>query len=376
MSPRFLGPQIQSTRSNRGMLLIAETIRSLAGKVIAGQAVNRSLAEWLVEEVGPDSLPDLLAGATRIREQFFGKKVSCCSIVAGKVGLCSEDCAFCSQSGHYATHVAGGKQLTDAEILRAAEEAAAGGASSFGIVNSGLGPSDAEIEACGRVIGQLRARGGLGACASLGVVTESQARRLAALGVQRYNHNLQTSRRFFPYITATHRYDERLQALRNLKAAGIELCCGALFGMGETWSDRLDLAFELRALEPVVVPLNFLIPIAGTPLAGQRPLEPLECLKIIAIYRFILPTQDLKVAGGREVNIRDLQSWIFAAGATSFLIGNYLTTCGRPAEADRKMVCDLGLALVGCEDLPKPPGAASEEDHGAALSSPAGSNAT
>jgi len=334
--------------------LIAETIASLARDVIAGQAVTRLQADWLANQVGADHLLDLFSGATSIREHFFGRKVSCCSIVAGKVGLCSEDCAFCSQSGHYTTHVSGGKQLTDAEILRAAEEAATGGASSFGIVNSGLGPSDAEIEACGRVIGQLRARGGLGACASLGVVTDRQARRLAELGVQRYNHNLQTSRRFFPHITTTHSYDERLAALRNLKVAGIELCCGALFGMGETWSDRLDLAFELRTLDPAIVPLNFLIPIAGTPLAGRQPLEPLECLKIIAVYRFILPTQNLKIAGGREVNIRDLQSWIFAAGATSFLIGNYLTTCGRGSEADRQMVHDLGLELAGYEELPKP----------------------
>ena len=334
--------------------MISEKTASLAREVIAGQALSRSDAEWLVNEVGQDHLLDLFAGATRIREHFFGRKVSCCSIVAGKVGLCSEDCAFCSQSAHYSTHVAGGKQLSDAEILRAAEEAAASGADSFGIVNSGLGPSDAEIEACGRVLQKLRQRGDLRACASLGVVTDQQAGRLAELGVQRYNHNLQTSRRFFPQIITTHSYDERLDALRNLKSAGIELCCGGLFGMGETWADRLDLAFELAALDPVVVPLNFLIAIDGTPLAGQVPMEPLECLKVIAIYRFILPTQNLKIAGGREVNIRDLQSWIFAAGATSFLVGNYLTTCGRGAEADQKMVRDLGLELVGYEDLPKP----------------------
>lgn len=333
--------------------MIAETISSLTRGVIAGQAVNSAQAAWLVDEVGPNDLLDLFAGATRIREHFFGRKVSCCSIVAGKTGLCSEDCAFCSQSGHYTTHVCGGKQLTDAEILQAADEAAIGGASSFGIVNSGLGPSDAEIEACGRVVRQLRARGDLRICASLGVVTEHQAGRLADLGVQRYNHNLQTSRRFFPQITTTHTYDERLDTLRRLKAAGIELCCGVLFGMGETWSDRVELAFELRALDPCVVPINFLIPIQGTPLAGRRAPDPLECLKVIAVYRFILPTQDLRIAGGREVNIRDLQSWIFAAGATSFLVGNYLTTCGRCAEADREMVRDLGLELIGYRDLGK-----------------------
>ncbi|MBP7934473.1 MAG: biotin synthase BioB [Phycisphaerae bacterium] len=376
MSPPYPCEQIQSTQPNRGESLIAETIHSLACKVVAGQDVNRSLAEWLVDEVGPDSLPDLLVGATRIREQVFGRKVSCCSIAAGKVGLCSEDCAFCSQSGHYATHVLGGGHLTETEMLRAAEEAAISGADSFAIVHSGLGPTDAEIEACGRVIRQLRTRGDLRACASLGIVTDHQARRLAELGVQRYNHNLQTSRRFFPQITTTHTYDQRLTTLQHLRAAGIELCCGTLFGMGETWSDRLDLAFELRNLNPQVVPINFLIPIPGTPLAGRQPPEPLECLKIIAIYRFILPAQELRIAGGREANLRDLQSWIFAAGASGFLIGNYLTTCGRAAETDRQMVRDLGLELAGYPGQLKPSPPGLKPGQPTALTSHAAMNAT
>jgi biotin synthase len=230
-------------------------------------------------------------------------------------------------------------------VLAAARESADNGAQSFGIVNSGLGPSDDEIEEWGNVIRAIRREGRVRACASLGVLTAPQAQRLAEAGVQRYNHNLQTSRRHFSSIVTTHTYDDRLQTLRNLRAAGIELCCGALFGMGETWNDRLDLAFELREVNPEVVPINFLIPIPGTPLEHSRALEPIECLRIIAVYRFILPSQHLNIAGGREVNLRDLQSWMFLAGADSFMMGNYLTTCGRPVAEDLRMISDLGLEL-------------------------------
>jgi biotin synthase len=232
------------------------------------------------------------------------------------------------------------------EVVQAAIDAAENGAESFGIVNSGYGPTDAEVEHWGGTVRRIRELGRLRACASLGVVTAGQAQRLAEFGVQRYNHNLQTSRRHFPNIIKTHSYAERLQALRDLKAAGISLCSGGLFGMGETWEDRLDLAFELRDLGVEVVPLNFLIPIDGTPLEGTDPLPPMECLKIVAIYRFCLPGQEIKIAGGRERNIGEFQDWIFKAGADSFLIGNYLTTCGRPAAEDRRMVRELGLDLA------------------------------
>ena len=179
------------------------------------------------------------------------------------------------------------------------------------------------------------------------MLTQGQAERLAELGVERYNHNLQTSRRFFPNIITTHGYDQRVETLHHLRQAGISVCSGALFGMGESWADRLDLAFELRAVDPDVVPINFLVPIDGTPLVGTEPIRTMECLKIIAIYRFLFPRQDIKIAGGREVHLRDLQSWMFYAGANSFLVGNYLTTCGRNAEADRQMVRDLGLEIEG-----------------------------
>ncbi len=326
--------------------MIAETIMTLADQVVGGTPLARDQAQWLVTHADRAHLHDLFRGATRIREHFLGRRVRCCSIVASKVGRCSENCAFCSQSAHYDTHVQGLTVLSPEQVLEAAREAAENGADSFGIVNSGLGPTDREVEQWGEVAAQIRRTTSVRACASLGVLSEGQAQRLVELGLQRYNHNLQTSRRHFPRIITTHDYDDRLATLRHVKAAGMSLCSGALFGMGEDWADRLDLAFELREVDPDVVPLNFLIPIDGTPLAGSEPLEAMECLKIIAIYRFLLPDKEIKIAGGRETHLRDLQSWIFQAGADSFLIGNYLTTCGRAGDADRQMVRDLGLELV------------------------------
>jgi biotin synthase len=289
---------------------------------------------------------DLWAEACRIRTHFRGDEVRCCSIVAAKVGRCSEDCAFCSQSGHFKTHVQGQSVVEPDAVLKAAEEAAANGADSFGIVNSGYGPSDDDIEHWGAVVGRIREGGKIRACASLGIVSREQAERLADLGLQRYNLNLQTSRRHFPKIVRTHSYDDRRRSLDHLRAAGVSVCSGGLFGMGETWGDRLDLAFDLREIDPDVVPLNFLIAIDGTPLADRKPMDPMECLDIVAIYRFLLPRQEIKIAGGREVNLGDHQDLIFAAGADSFLIGNYLTTCGRPAEKDHRMVREVGLKLT------------------------------
>lgn len=326
--------------------MVQQKIADLAQQVVDGVDITRDQAAWLAA-LDDAWLDDLFAGAKRIREHFMGNRVRCCSIVSAKTGRCSEDCAFCSQSAHFKTHVDGLSVLGPDEVFDAAMEAADNGAESFGIVNSGYGPTDAEVEHWGQVAQRIAETGRVRACASLGVISPQQAQRLAEFGVQRYNHNLQTSRKHFPNIIKTHSYDERLGALRSLKEAGISLCSGALFGMGETWQDRLELAFELRELEVEVVPLNFLIAIDGTPLEGSDPLPAIQCLKIIAVYRFCLPRQEIKIAGGREKNIGDMQHLIFNAGADSFLIGNYLTTYGRPADEDRKMVSDLGLELAG-----------------------------
>jgi len=326
----------------------------------AGERLGRDDILSLVE-AGRSDPHALLYWAHRVRAERFGRAVVLCSIAAGKVGGCSEDCAWCAQSVSQGTSLVAGSRTTSDNIRAAASEAGGHGAGSFGIVNSGRKPSSddlATVVAAAEAIASDAS--GLRICASLGEVTAEQARTLAASGVTRYNHNLETSRRFYPQVVSTHAYDDRLASLDAARQAGMSLCCGGIFGLGETWADRVDLAVTLRdRVRPDVVPLNFLHPIPGTPLGGNTPLTPMEILTIIAVFRLVLPTVDLKVAGGREINLRDMQSWIFHAGATSCLIGNYLTTPGRTPPEDLQMIADLGLEVV--PELPTPPEGSSPE---------------
>ena len=324
--------------------LIADT----AELVLLGGALSRDEIVHLVEASAGDAW-GLIHWAGRIRTARFGNSVRLCSIVAGTRGHCSEDCKWCAQSALYESPQAPAGRTEQAAIRAAAAAARANRAASLGIVNSGCRPGRAELEAVLAAAGHIqRDQGGdLRLCASLGELTDEQAGELAAAGVWHYNHNLETSRRLFSEMVSTHSYDDRLGTLAAARRAGLKLCCGGIFGIGETWDDRIDLAITLRDdVHPHAVPLNFLHAIPGTPLANATPLAPLEILRIIAIYRFVLPHADIKIAGGRETNLRDLQSWIFQAGATSCLIGDYLTTTGRSAQEDLQMIEDLGLQVV------------------------------
>ncbi len=327
-----------------------QRITQLAQAVLDGTPLTRQQARDLTLAEN-DELYDLFYWANKIRIRFVGRAVKFCSILAAKVGACSEDCGYCSQSAHFKTGVEPTKLSTD-DMQGTAAEAIASGASSFGIVNSGRGPTDRELDWLEPFFEKTASEGKIRPCATLGELTPPHAKRLREMGVLRVNHNLETSRRHFPKIVSTHTYDDRLRTLRTAKEAGLSLCCGGIFGMGEDWDDRLDIAFELRDLGVDVVPINFLHAIQGTPLYGkQPPLEPMECLKIIAIYRFILPDKELKIAGGREKNLRDLQSWMFFAGGSSFLIGNYLTTFGRSPQQDHQMLRDLGIPFATFDEV-------------------------
>lgn len=329
---------------------LEERIAQLGRRVAGGGQITLDEARELTAAEG-DDLYELFHWANKIRIRRFGSKVKFCSIVAAKVGACSEDCGYCSQSKHHTTHVTPAK-MTVAEMHAAAAEAMGNGASSFGIVNSGRGPTEAELDWMEPFFRQTAAEGKVRPCATLGELTEDQARRLRDMGVLRVNHNLETSRRHFRNVVSTHGYDDRVRTIRIAKAAGLSICSGGIFGLGEDWEDRLDMAFELRELGADVVPINFLNAIAGTPLYGRRqPLEPMEALKIVAIYRFILPDRELKIAGGREKILRDMQSWMFYAGGSSFLIGNYLTTFGRTPAQDHQMLKDLGLPYVTFDEV-------------------------
>ncbi|MBI5725902.1 MAG: biotin synthase BioB [Planctomycetes bacterium] len=303
----------------------------------------------------------LIGMANEVRGRHFGRAVRLCSIVPGKLGACGEDCKWCAQSARHAAK--GGKPVTapsvtpSEEIVKAARTAACSGVGSLGIINSGRRPSDAEVERVVKavqMIAEKAAAGGVdefdsqfGVCASLGAINADQAQRLAKAGILRYHHNLETSRAFFPKMVGTHGYQERLDTLKAARQAGMKICCGGIFGVGESWTDRVDLILTLRdEVGPDCVPLNFLHPIAGTPLAGATPLPPLECLCIIALFRLAMPKTDLLIGGGRVSNLRDMQSWVFFAGATTLMTGDYLTTSGRPAKQDIQMIRDLGLEIV------------------------------
>ncbi|MDP6635540.1 MAG: biotin synthase BioB [Phycisphaerae bacterium] len=325
-------------------------IARVAREVLSGRDANREdlldCARLAGEAQGHYKL---LYHANQIRVKHFANTVRLCAIGAGKVGACSEDCKWCAQSAAFPPGRTPAELASTGDLSALACSARRNRASSFGIVNSGLKPGETDFHAVLDALGQIKsdAHGEMRLCASLGALTADQAAELLAAGVTRYNHNIETSERMYARMVTTHAYQDRLDTLTIARDAGMSLCVGGIFGIGETWEDRIDMGLTLRDdIKPDVTPLNFLTPIPGTPLAGAEPLAVREILNIIAMHRIMLPTTDIKIAGGRETNLRDMQSWIFYAGATSILVGNYLTTEGRSADDDLTMIGDLGLMIV------------------------------
>jgi biotin synthase len=313
----------------------------LAEDVVNGRALTRDEA---LEVLGAsdDDLLELLQGAFRIRAHYFGRSVDLHVIANARSGACTEDCAFCSQSKVATTDIAVYGLQSPEVLLDRARKAVEVGARRVCLVTSGRGPSDSQIERLAVAVRRIREETPLQICASLGILTDSQARRLAEAGVNRYNHNLETSERFFPNICSTHTWRERWDTLWRAKAAGLELCCGGLIGMGESDADRVDLAFAIRELGVHSVPVNFLDPRPGTPLEGRPRLRPTECLRILAMFRFVLPDREIRIAGGRETCLRSLQPlalWV----ANSMFTEGYLTTPGQGWERDRGMLEDAGF---------------------------------
>ena len=308
--------------------------RALTGSELAGLAA-----------LPPESLPALAALAHAVRLAWCGPAVEVEGIVSAKTGGCPEDCHFCSQSARFASPVRAAPMLDVDQLLAAAEETAALGASEFCIVVALRGPDERTLARVVDVIPVIRERTGLNVAASLGILTADQARRLAAAGLHRYNHNLETARSFFRSVVTTHTWEERVETCRVVVEAGMELCCGAILGMGESDDQRLELLGQLAALGPDEVPVNFLNPRPGTPLAGRRPVEPLEAIRWIALFRLALPSAVLRYAGGREITLRDLQAMGMTSGINALIVGNYLTTLGREPEADLRMLADLRMPV-------------------------------
>jgi biotin synthase len=324
---------------------ISDKISALGRKVLSGGELDHAEAMFLFELEDSGDIYELLAWANRVREQFKGNKVHLCSIVNIKAGACSENCRFCAQSAAYDT---GSPRygLIDPEPIRSAEdEALANNVTGLGLVAAWRGIDEGPVldDLCRR-FEEMKKNGKARPDASLGIIRKPEvAQRLADAGVQCYNHNLETSRRFFPNVCTTHTYEERVNTIRYLKAAGISICSGGILGMGETREDRCELAFSIKEIGARFVPINILNPIPGTPMGSLEPLPPLEVLKTIACFRLILPTQEIMLAGGRVVNLRDLQSMVFMAGASALMVGNYLTTVNQPVEKDLQMLKDLNL---------------------------------
>lgn len=325
-----------------------QLIESLTDRILSGGSIDGTEALRLSGAAGVD-LFSLFVAASRVKEYYLGSAVHLCSIINAKSGRCPENCAFCAQSAHHATDAPVYPLVDEEKIVACAHEAEKNGSHCYGIITSGTSINKGEeLDRICRAVGRIRRETAIAPSCSLGIIDFETARALKKAGVETYHHNLETARSFFPNICTTHDYEEDVETVRVARRAGLRVCCGGIFGLGESAAQRVEMALTLRELDVDSVPLNFLNPIEGTRLAGAENISPLDCLKTIALYRLILPGKRIAVCGGRERNLRDLQSWIFLAGADGTMIGNYLTTTGRPAEQDWQMLRDLELNVEGC----------------------------
>jgi biotin synthase len=320
-----------------------DLLDKISDTVTPEKGIEHELALRMAELDSADT-PLLFAITRRLRAAASGNKVYLCSIVNAKSGRCSEDCRFCAQSARYQTEAEDYPLLDADRMLEAAKEAKRNRAGEFSLVTSGKGIKDPdEVEVMERAVSGTRALG-LHSCVSPGIVARDVLEQWKAAGLDRYHHNLETAPSFFKEVCTTHDIEEDIEAVKTAKEVGLEVCCGGIFGLGESWAQRVELAMLLRDLGVDSVPLNFLNPIPGTPMAETAPgITPMEALKTIALFRLAMPKVRVVLCGGREVNLRDLQAFMFEAGANAILIGNYLTTTGRPAEDDLRMIGDLGL---------------------------------
>src|SRR3954471_12609025 len=293
-----------------------------------------------------DELPSVIALAHQVRLAWCGPEVELESLINAKSGACPEDCAFCSQSVRFNTGVDVFAFLDIDEILAAARATRDAGATQFCIVVAVRGPEERLLRKVIEAVDAVQRETGLEVACSLGLLKPEQAERLAAAGVRRYNHNLEACREKFPDICTTHSYDDRVATARLAKTAGMELCSGGILGMGETLEQRVDFAFELAELEPCEVPINLLDPRPGTPLGDRDTLSPREALQAIALFRLILPDAWLRLAGGRERVLGELQGMGLVAGANALIVGNYLTTSGRTPEEDHALLEALGMPVA------------------------------
>lgn len=325
------------------MLELKSGWQELAEKSLRGELLT--LEEGLsVLESDDDELLAVMHAAFKVRKHYFGKKVKLNLIINAKSGLCAEDCGYCSQSAVSGAEISKYPLLEKDVLLEGARQALDMKVGTYCIVASGRGPTDRELDQVIEAVKEIKSNMPLKICACLGILKEGQADRLKEAGVDRYNHNLNTSASHFEQITTTHTYDDRVQTVEKAKASGMSPCSGCIVGMGETNREIVEMAYALRELDADSIPVNFLNPIPGTPLENYSELNPRKCLKVLALIRFICPTKEIRIAGGREVNLRSLQPMGLYA-ANSIFVGDYLTTKGQEATDDHRIIEDLGFEI-------------------------------
>ncbi|MUG86311.1 biotin synthase BioB [Paenibacillus timonensis] len=315
---------------------------------LADKALNGVVLTWeeglSVLQAENDQLLPLMEAAYRVRRYYYGNKVKLNMIINAKSGLCPEDCGYCSQSLVSTASIPKYPLLDKETLVAGAREALQRKAGTYCIVASGKGPTDKELEQVVEAVAEIRATMPLKICACLGILREEQAQKLSEAGVHRYNHNLNTSRTNYPSITTTHTYDQRVATVETARAHGMSPCSGVIIGMGESDEEIVEMALALRDLDADSVPINFLNAIPGTPLerAGRVPAQ--KALKVLALFRFICPSKEIRVAGGREVSLRTLQPLSLYA-ANSIFVGDYMTTEGQDVSLDHRMIEDLGFEI-------------------------------
>lgn len=315
----------------------------LADSALAGKCLSReeSLAVLTAQD---DVLLEQLSAVYRVRRHYWGNRVRLHYLLNAQSGLCPEDCHYCSQSKISTAEIEKYPLLAKEKILDAAERAKQLKAGTFCLVISGRQPSESTFNRVVDAVETVKANYDLKICACLGLLSEEQTHRLAKAGVDRVNHNLNTSEEYHSEICTTHTFDDRVETVNHVKAAGITTCSGGILGMGESDDDVINLALSLRDLGVTSVPVNFFIPIPGTPFADVKRLNPRQCLRILCLFRFLLPSQEIRIAGGREVHLRSLQPLGLYA-ANSIFVGDYLTTPGQTANQDWEMIRDAGFVL-------------------------------
>jgi len=317
--------------------------QSFADKALRGDCLTRDEARSVLE--APDArLPDLIQAAWRVRKANSGNRVKLHMLINAKSGLCEEDCHYCSQSRISKADIDQYPLLSREEILDGAKRALDSGALRYCIVISGRGPRPKEMAEIVPAVRAIKEQTPLSLCCSLGLLTPEDAKALKAAGVDRINHNLNTSEAFYGEICSTHTYGDRVETLQNARDAGLELCSGGIVGMGESDEDLIDMALALREIRPDSIPINFLHPVEGTPLESQNPPSPTRALKVLCLFRFLHPTTEIRIAGGREYNLRSLQAQAIYIGDSLF-VGGYLTTPGQKPEEAWQMIEDLGFEV-------------------------------